>query len=357
MYDHVLITGGAGFVGSSLAVDLRRRFPAMRVTAFDNLYRRGSELNLPRLARAGVQYTHGDVRCPEDLRSLRERPGLLIECSAEPSAQAGYGGSPEPLFRTNLDGCFHCLEYARESKSDFLFLSTSRVYPVAALNALAWREEETRFTLIEEQQTHGASGMGIAEGFPLDGARSLYGMTKLAGELMVTEYADAYGLRAAINRCGLIAGPWQMGKSDQGVVTLWAAAHYFKRPLRYIGFGGTGKQVRDIVHIDDICDLVADQVARFELYAGRLFNAGGGLRHSASLRELTAACENVTGNRIAIAPEAENRRADIRIYLTDHRRLTGATGWAPRRDVETVIRDICAWIRNEEAVIGPLLGR
>src|SRR3954452_18368451 len=357
MYEQVLITGGAGFVGSSVALHLRRRFPAMRVTAFDNLYRRGSELNLPRLNRAGVQFSHGDVRCPEDLRGLREPPGLLIECSAEPSAQAGYGGSPEPLIRTNLDGCFHCLEYARATRADFLFLSTSRVYPVAALNALAWREDETRFTLTDNQSTPGASGMGIAESFPLDGARSLYGMTKLAGELMVTEYADAYGLRAAINRCGLIAGPWQMGKSDQGVVTLWAAAHYFKRPLRYIGFGGTGKQVRDIVHIDDVCDLVADQVARFESYAGGLFNAGGGLRHSASLLELTAACEKVTGNRIEIVPEAENRRADLRIYLTDHRRLTEENGWTPRRNVETVVGDICAWIRAEEALMGPLLGR
>src|SRR5947208_8498441 len=160
MYDHVLITGGAGFVGSSLAVDLRRRFPAMRVTAFDNLYRRGSELNLRRLEHAGVAFVHGDVRCPEDLRGLREPPGLLIECSAEPSAQAGYGGSPEPLIRTNLDGCFHCLEYARITKADFLFLSTSRVYPVAALNALSWREGETRFSLT------GESAGGIPESFP-----------------------------------------------------------------------------------------------------------------------------------------------------------------------------------------------
>src|SRR3954462_5934839 len=147
MYDHVLITGGAGFVGSSLAVDLRRRFPSLRVTAFDNLYRRGSELNLPRLKSAGVQFVHGDVRCPEDLGGLRDAPGLLIECSAEPSAQAGYGGSPEALIRTNLGGCFHCLEYAREVKADVLFLSTSRVYPVAAVNGLAWREEDTRFSL------------------------------------------------------------------------------------------------------------------------------------------------------------------------------------------------------------------
>src|SRR5690349_16550340 len=124
MYDHVLITGGAGFVGSTLALDLRRRFPSMRVTALDNLARRGSELNLPRLAEAGVRFVHGDVRSPEDLRALPDAPGLLIECSAEASAQAGYGGSPEPLVRTNLGGCFHCLEYARVVKSDFLFLST-----------------------------------------------------------------------------------------------------------------------------------------------------------------------------------------------------------------------------------------
>lgn len=357
MYEHVLITGGAGFVGSSLAVDLRRRFPAMRVTAFDNLYRRGSELNLPRLQGAGVDFVHGDVRCPEDLRRLRETPGLLIECSAEPSAQAGYGESPEPLIRTNLDGCFHCLEYARVSKADFLFLSSSRVYPVAALNALAWREDETRYSLAEEQQTPGASGAGIAEEFPLEGARSLYGMTKLAGELMVTEYADAYGMRAIINRCGLIAGPWQMGKSDQGVVTLWAAAHYFRRPLRYIGFGGAGKQVRDILHIADLCDLVAEQVARFEVYAGGLFNAGGGLRQSASLLELTAICREVTGNRIPMGSDPENRRADIRAYITDHRRVTEAAGWSPSRDVGNVVADICKWIRQEEPSVRLLSGQ
>lgn len=350
MYDHVLITGGAGFVGSSLALDLRRRFPSMRVTALDNLYRRGSELNLPRLAEAGVRFVHGDVRAPEDLRGLPDAPGLLIECSAEPSAQAGYGGSPEALVRTNLGGCFHCLEYARTAKADFLFLSTSRVYPVAALNALAWREDETRFALVEQPE-------GVSEAFPLDGARSLYGMTKLAGELMVTEYGDAYGMRASIVRCGLIAGPWQMGKSDQGVVALWVAAHHFGRALKYIGFGGTGKQVRDMLHVDDLCELVADHVERFDLYDGRTFNAGGGLPHSASLLELSRVCEEVTGKRIEIGSEPGNRPADVRIYLTDHRRLTAASGWRPRRGVPTIVADIAAWIRENEAAVRPLLGQ
>jgi CDP-paratose 2-epimerase len=336
MYSDLLITGGAGFVGSTLALDLRRRYPTMRVTAFDNLYRRGSELNLPRLAEGGVRFVHGDVRCPEDFRAAGPA-GLLIECSAEPSAQAGYGGSPVGLIRTNLDGCFHCLEYARATKADFLFLSTSRVYPVAALNALACHEEATRFCLDESPE-------GISESFPLEGARSLYGMTKLAGELMVTEYGDAYGIRASILRCGLIAGPWQMGKSDQGVVTLWAAAHHFRTALKYIGFGGTGKQVRDVLHVDDLCDLVADHVEHFDRYSGRTFNAGGGLRNSASLLELTRICEEVTGNRIEMGSEAGNRPADVRIYVTDHRRLTSATGWTPQRDLRTTVADITRWI-------------
>jgi len=339
MYSHILITGGAGFVGSSIALDLAASFPGTRITAFDNLHRRGSELNLPRLAAAGVRFLHGDIRCPEDFRALPQPPNLVIECSAEPSAQAGYGGSPEFLIQTNLTGCFRCLELARESKADFLFLSTSRVYPVERLNSLSWREDDTRFSLAEQPE-------GVSESFPLDGARSLYGMTKLAAELMITEYAAAYGLRCAINRCGLIAGPWQMGKTDQGVVTLWVAAHYFKRPLQYIGFGGTGKQVRDILHVADLCDLIRDQVTHFDRYSGTLFNAGGGNSGSLSLREMTSVCEEVTGNQIDISANTADRPADIRIYITDHRRLTTHSSWRPTRSPQAVIRDIFDWIRT-----------
>src|ERR1019366_2730783 len=124
-----------------------------------------------------------------------------------------------------LTGCFHCLEIARQAKADFLFVSTSRVYPVAPVNSLAFEETATRFRLLPEQTVAGASEYGISEQFPLAGARSLYGMTKLAAELMVAEYGDAYGVRFAIDRCGLLTGPWQMARADQGVVAYWAAAH------------------------------------------------------------------------------------------------------------------------------------
>ena len=189
------------------------------------------------------------------------------------------------MIRTNLMGCFHCLELARHARADVIFISTSRVYPFEPLNSLPFVEEETRFALAAEQTVPGASAVGISEAFSLAGARSLYGMTKLAGELMVEEYADAYGLRFIVNRCGLLTGPWQMAKSDEGVIALWMGAHYFRRGLSYIGFQGTGKQVRDILHIDDFCDLLVDQIRNFSLYSGRSYNVGGGLVNSLSLRE------------------------------------------------------------------------
>ncbi len=349
MYECMLVTGGAGFVGSTLAITLKQRFPDARVLVLDNLHRRGSELNLARLARAGVRFVHGDIRSPEDLLALLpEAPGLLIECSAEPSAQAGYGESPEYLIRTNLLGCFHCLELARRARSDCIFISTSRVYPFAVLNHMRFIEEETRFSLAPEQRVPGASPAGISEVFPLAGARSLYGMTKLAAELMVEEYADAYGLRYIINRCGLLTGPWQMAKSDQGVMALWMSAHYFHRGLSYIGFQGTGKQVRDVLHIDDFCDLLVDQIQHFSLYSGQRYNVGGGLVNSLSLRETTRLCEEITGNRIAISSSAETRPADVRIYISDHRLISSVNGWWPRWDVRRTLIDIFNWLRAEE---------
>jgi len=322
------------------------------VVALDNLRRRGSELNLPRLAEAGVRFVHGDVRSPEDLTGIQ--PGLVVECSAEPSVLAGYGGSPEYLIRTNLMGCFHCLELARRCRADFLFLSTSRVYPVEALNQLRFSENETRYSLLREQAVPGASDRGVAEDFPLAGARSLYGMTKLAGELMVEEYAAAYGLRAIVNRCGLLTGPWQMARSDQGVMALWMGAHYFKSHLQYIGFGGSGKQVRDLLHIDDLAALVLDQIAHWERYREGPFNVGGGLDRSLSLAEATGLCREITGNAIAVTPSAEERPADVRIYVSDTRRVEAINGWRPRVGVRETLVSIFEWLHANEARLRPV---
>jgi CDP-paratose 2-epimerase len=346
-FERILVTGGAGFVGSTLSIAIKTAFPKADIWALDNLRRRGSELNLPRLNAAGVRFVHGDIRNREDL-PFDSDLDLIVECSAEPSAQAGYSGSPEYLFRTNVDGCFNCLDLARICRAALVFLSTSRVYPYATLNRLPYYEEGSRFSLCEEQPLPGASKRGIAESFPLTGPRSLYGMTKLAAELMIEEYSDAYGVEYVINRFGLLTGPWQMAKSDQGVIALWVAAHHFKRGLAYIGFGGTGKQVRDFLHIQDACDLIIDQIKHFDLYVGKTLNAGGGLINSLSLRETTALCEEITGNSIPMGSKAENRPADVRIYISDHSAVTSLNGWMPRRDARTTLGDIHCWVRREE---------
>lgn len=353
MYSCILVTGGAGFVGSNLALRLRGRFPDARIVAADNLVRRGSELNLPRLAASNVEFARADVRDPEDLTFPNVPFDLILECSAEPSVLAGYDG-PRYVIDTNLNGTVNCLEVARRTNADFVFISTSRVYPIAALESLAVREDATRFTLTDGQSLTGAGADGIAEDFPLSGARSLYGASKLCSELIIEEYAGMYGLRYAINRCGVITGPWQMGKVDQGVFALWMGKHYFGRPLQYIGYGGTGKQVRDFVSIDDLGALLETQLDHFATLPHRLYNVGGGLASSLSLLETTALCEEITGNRVEISRVAENRPLDVKLYVTDNSRVRRDLGWSPVKSPRETLSDIFAWIHDNESLVAPL---
>lgn len=346
----VLVTGGAGFIGATVAVALAERTPGRRVIALDNLSRRGSELNLPRLREAGVEFVHGDVREPHDLLALPEI-GALVECSAEPSVLAGTDGSPDYVVRTNLFGAYHCLELARRDGAQVVFLSTSRVYPVAGLRGIRVEEAETRLEIAAEQELEGVSPAGIAETFPLDGARTLYGATKLSAELLVAEYAESYGVPAVIDRCGVVAGPWQMGKVDQGVFTYWMLAHVLDRPLRYLGFGGRGLQVRDLLHVDDLVDLVCEQLGDAGRWAGRTVNVGGGRDVSLSLHETTDLCAEITGRRIAVEADGGDRPGDVPIYLSDTARLRELTGWRPARGAREVLEDTFRWIVAHEDLV------
>jgi CDP-paratose 2-epimerase len=351
----VLITGGAGFVGASLGVSLSSRHPDWELVAYDNLHRRGSELNLPRLEDAGIRFVKGDVRDLDEL--MRIKPiDALIECSAEPSALAGNDGETAYTVHTNLTGAYNCLELARRDGAQLVFLSTSRVYPVRAQSELHYDEAPTRFELSEAQETAGASAAGISEEFPLEGGRTLYGATKLAAELLIEEYADGFGLRTVIDRCGVIAGPWQMGKVDQGVFAFWLFHHHFGLPLSYIGFGGSGKQVRDLLHVDDLTDLVDEQLSDPEGWADFVGNVGGGRKHSLSLLETTAICRELTGNEVPIDSVPETRPGDVPIFLADCGRLFGRTDWRPSRDPRQTLADIHKWTAANESSLAEALG-
>ncbi|MBI4471560.1 MAG: NAD-dependent epimerase/dehydratase family protein [Acidobacteria bacterium] len=344
----VLITGGAGFVGSGLAIEFKKRRPDSHVIAFDNLRRRGSELNLRAFKELGIRFVHGDVRQVADLAELREDFDLLIEASAEPSVQAGINGSADYLVETNLLGSFNCLNFARNHAARVIFLSTSRVYSIGPLRAIKLEETGSRFEIAREQTQEGVSQLGISETFPTHLPRSLYGATKLASEYLVQEFTETYEMKSIIYRCGVIAGPGQFGRADQGVFTLWVANHFFKKPLWYTGFGGQGKQVRDILHPLDLFLLIEKQLADFDRYSGCVYNIGGGAGSSVSLAEMTALCREVVGNSVPISSQLQTHLVDVPLYISDCRRIDSTLQWRPTRSVRDIVADIFHWIRDNE---------
>lgn len=354
---NILITGGAGFVGSNLALQIKEKFPSYKVTVFDNLKRRGSEFQLHHLLENGIEFSHGDIRVREDLMSLDENFDLMIEASAEPSVHAGTDGNPDYLIQTNLLGTVNCLEFARKHCKGMIFLSTSRVYSIKDLVEIPLTEKGSRLELADIEKTQGLSVKGISEEFNILNYRSLYGATKLASELLIQEYAQTYNMNVVINRCGVIAGPGQWGKVDQGVFTLWVANHYFKKPLRYTGFGGNGHQVRDLLHPTDLFNAVVKQWSNLEKERGQIFNIGGGNNCSTSLLELTKICEEVTGNQISISSVPETAANDIPWYVSDFSKFENTFGWTPQKTVKNIVEDIHAWLKNNEAEVSKVFNR
>lgn len=344
----ILITGGAGFVGSNLATYFKEDDPKSHVTVLDNLKRRGSELNLRKFKERDIRFVHGDIRNVTDLEDLEGSFDLLIEASAEPSVMAGITGSPNYVLQTNLNGTLNCLEFSRRKVGGFIFLSTSKVYSIDPLRELKYGEDPTRFQLKDGCKGNGVSPLGVSECFPTDRARSMYGATKLASELIIQEYCYAYGLKAIINRCGVITGPGQFGKVDQGIFSLWMVNHVFNKKLQFTGFGGRGKQVRDLLHPWDLYTLIQKQIRQFSDQSEKVFNVGGGRDVSVSLQELTSLCRELTGNRIEIDSVPETSLVDVPIYYTDYSLAHRVFDWRPTLTVKKIYEDLYRWVNQNE---------
>jgi CDP-paratose 2-epimerase len=349
----ILISGGAGFIGSTIARSFQEK-SRNQVVVLDNLRRRGSELNLVSFKKMGIEFHHGDVREPDDLLDIPGNFDLMIDASAELSVHAGQQDSPAYVIGTNLQGTINCLEYIRKRAGMFAYLSTSRVYSISSLRSIQLVETPQRFEIAAQQTLPGISKSGIAETFPAYQARSFYGATKLASELLIQEYVDSYGIKAIINRCGIIAGPGQFGKTDQGVISLWAANHYFGLPLNYKGFGGKGKQVRDVLHPLDLVALLSRQIEKPGHWNGEQFNIGGGRLISASLQELTSLCRDIVGSSVAIGSTENTERVDVPLYLTDYSKAQRWFDWRPQRGIETIVPEIAGWIRSNEGALRPI---
>jgi CDP-paratose 2-epimerase len=317
---HILVTGGCGFVGSEIALFLREQ--GHHVIVMDNLVRRGSESNLDRLKHHDVVFLHGDVRNPEDFANLPHGIDFVCDASAQPSVVTGYAN---PLFdiTNNSLGAIHVLEFVRHRHCPLIFFSSNRVYGADRINALPRRESPTRFewdpaawqSIPPEDRPRGFDPIhGISEEFSIDGGqRSIYGLSKLIADAACQEYAQGFDLPIVVNRFGVISGGGQFGKADQGWVVWWAVAHYFNLPLKYIGW--KGKQVRDVLFMEDVLRLVKLQMDRISHCRGEVFNLGGGAANSLSLLEATRLVEGKLGlsfNFRAGGLEAHLRRGPAR---------------------------------------------
>jgi len=327
-----------------------------RVTVLDNLSRTGSTILCDRVQRAGARFIHGDIRNPADLEQAGSSYDLMLECSAEPSVLIGaQGAQAHFMVQNNLVGALHCFEWARARNVPIIFLSTSRVYPYDAINALPFVEGPTRFDVAGQGTGFGPSGLSPA--FPMDGARSLYGSTKWAAEIVLQEYAIQYNLPAVINRCGVIAGPWQLGKVDQGVFTHWLLCHLAEKPLSYIGFGGQGKQVRDLLHVEDLTALLLIQAERIQEFRGDVFQAGGSAFSNLSLMEATQLCREITGRDLVMGLDPHDRPADVKWLLMDNSRTIDVFGWQPRRDARTILQHTYDWLCRHPDLFHALTGK
>ena len=337
----ILITGICGFVGSRLAECLLERRPRITICGIDNLMRPGSETNRGKLQRIGVRFFHGDIRVPSDFDAL-PAADWVIDAAAAPSVLAGRQGdiTSRALFEHNLSGLLNVLEYCKTHGAGAVLLSTSRVYSIAALCSLPLRVEENAYRLDETAELPaGVSNNGIGIGFSTKAPISLYGSTKLAGEAVALEYGEAFGFPVWIDRCGVLAGAGQFGTPDQGIFSYWINAHLHRRPLRFIGFDGTGKQVRDAFHPRDLSALLDAQMATGRSGGQRVYCAGGGPPNAISLAGLHQWCDSRFGPHRP-APDPSPRLYDVPWLVMDNCDARKSFGWNLKIPLASILEEI-----------------
>ncbi len=343
----VLIAGACGFVGGSLARAWRESDPGVSLLGLDNLSRPGSEVNRGALKAAGVDFVHGDVRLPSDLEDL---PAVdwVVDAAADPSILAGNEGrgNPRRLVEQNLLGTLNLLEYCRRARAGIILLSTSRVYSIPALAGIPLEEVDDAFRPVAGGELPAGLGpAGVSESFPTTPPLSLYGSGKLASELLVLEYGDAFGIPVFVDRCGTLAGAGQFGRADQGVFSFWINSWLHRRPLAYTGFGGKGRQVRDLLHPRDLFDLLKKQMESEGKAAARVYNVGGGPDRALSLARLSRWCAERLGPH-RVSEVRETRRLDVPWLVMDCALARESFGWRPAISLDRILQEIADHARE-----------
>lgn len=326
----ILITGGCGFIGSNLAIFLKQNIQNAKITSVDNLSRKGSSLNHKILSKKKIKNFKLNISKVTIFKKF-QRFDLIIHCAAEPAIEASRNKIDE-VFNSNLIGTFNILKKCAKDKSNIIYLSSSRVYAMENLFRLK-------------------KGISIKENFNVENYKSIYGFTKLSSELLIKEYSYLHKIKYIINRVALVSGPWQFGKEEQGFVSLWVWRHLNRLKLNYIGFEGKGKQVRDVLHIQDLCELILLQIKKLKKINNKLMNVGGGKKNSLNLLRLTELSRKVSKNKIRIGSIKKTSPYDVPYFVTNNSYVTKLYKWKPKRNLKKIITDLYFWMKPNKNIL------
>lgn len=348
MNGNILVSGGAGFVGSNLVDALLRE--GHEVTVFDMLSRRGSEANLAwlqaRHPRERLRVARGDIRDFEAIRAASREADVIYHLAGQVAVTTSVT-EPRHDFEINALGTLNVLEAARLSprRPVVVFTSTNKVY--GAMEDVAVVEGETRYEYRDFPR-------GIAESRVLD-FHSPYGCSKGAADQYAHDYARIYGLPTVVFRMSCIYGPRQFGTEDQGWLAHFMIAAATDQPITIYG---NGKQVRDVLFIDDLVRAFRLAVEKIDVTRGEIYNIGGGPSNTTSVwMEFGRLLSELKGREIPVRYD-QWRPGDQPCYVSDIRKAAHHMGWQPQVDKDTGIRRLWEWVSSNRDLLDrlPLAG-
>jgi CDP-paratose 2-epimerase len=340
----VIISGVAGFIGAHTAV--RFLGQGMTVVGLDDLSRRGSAENLAWIKCQGgnFQFVHADIRDANGLLNLfaaHRDSDVVVHLAAQVAVTTSVV-NPRQDFEVNALGTFNVLEATRRycPQAAFLYASTNKVYGV--MEGVAGVERGGRYAYRDDE--------GIGEEFPLD-FHSPYGCSKGAADQYVHDYARIYGLKSVVFRQSCIYGTRQFGVEDQGWVAWFTIATVLGKPITIYG---DGKQVRDLLWVDDLVDLYVRAMERIEVAAGQIYNVGGGPANTLSLLELVDLLRLKTG--LTISPMmADWRPGDQRVFVANIAKAKRELGWSPHVNPQEGVSRLLDWSRSSKDLLHAVL--
>ena len=322
----IIVAGGCGFVGSNLSVYLKKY--GHDVISVDNLQRKGSILNLKRIKSFGIKNYKIDLSNLKKINIL-PKSQLIIDCCAEPSVEASRKKF-DSVLNSNLISTKNLLIKCVKDHSKIIFISTSRVFSIKSLNNL-------------KKNIHKKTEKKIDMNFDISSPKSLYGFTKLASEDLIKEFSYNNNIKYIINRFGVISGPWQFGKVDQGFLSLFMWKFLNKKQIKFIGYNGSGKQERDVVHIDDFCKLINLQISNLKKYFNKSFTVGGGSRNTVNLLDVYKICQKLTNFKPKIIKIKSTSIYDIPYYKSCNKEEKKIYNWKVTKNVKKILYDILLW--------------